>query len=253
MATYQYKKGLVLSGGGARGFAHLGVLQALFEKGFKPDIISGTSAGAIVGAFIADGKNPTEILQFFAQKSLFNFIEFSYPKYGLMRFTGLARVVKENLTAKTFEELKIPLIVAVTNLNASKVEYLDQGDLANAVLASASIPGLVKPIKINGITYVDGGVLDNFPIKPIWNQCKFLVGVHLNPDKHKNDFPNVVSILEQAFHLSISKSMRYKAKKCDVFIEPPDLGNFHLTEASKAKAIFEIGYKYAKRILKDKL
>jgi len=250
---FNYQTGLVLSGGGARGFAHLGVLQALNEQGIYPDIISGVSAGALVGALYADGYSPGEILSFFTDKRLSRFLEITMPSQGLLKITGLAKVLKERLRAENFEDLKIPLIVGVTNLNKGKMEYVSSGSLRDYVLASATIPGLVKPLVLNGDTYVDGGVLDNFPLKPIWKSCKKVIGVHLNPTVIKGDFPNLISIFEHSFHLAVSKNVRLKAKKCDLFIEPQNLSEYHITDVKKGKEIYSIGYEYTRQILSESI
>lgn len=251
MNATTYKIGLVLSGGGARGFAHLGVIKALHEKEIYPEIISGVSAGAIVGALYADGYGPEEILDFFTERRLLRYLEFGFPNKGLVRITGIARVLKERLKADTFEDLKIPLIVGATDLNNGKVKYFSSGSIKDAVLASSTIPGLVKPLVIDGITYVDGGVLDNFPVKPIWRITKKTIGVHLNPDEHKEDFPNLITILETAFHLAVAKNVKYKSKRVDLFLEPSGLSSFHITDVNKARKIFDMGYSYASEILKD--
>ncbi len=251
MSAYKYKTGFVLSGGGARGFAHLGAIKALYEKNIYPDVISGVSIGAIVGVLLADGKSPDQILSNFTNKSILKFLEIAVPKYGLTRFTGMARVLREQLVAKNFEELSIPLYIASTNLNMGKIRYFSKGNLNEVVLASSTIPGLIKPLKIDGHTYVDGGVLDNFPIKPIWKQCDKIIGIHINPVNDIDNFQSVVSIIEHSFTLAISKNLAYKSKRCDLFIEPPLLSNYHITDVRKGKEMFDIGYEFTKEKLKS--
>jgi NTE family protein len=172
-AGRRYKTGVILSGGGARGFAHAGILKALNEAGIYPDVISGVSAGAIVGAFYADGFSPVEIFKIFSQnKKFFNYAKISVPKSGLFRTIGLEENLSENLRAKTFEDLKIPLFIAATNMNIGKIEYFNSGDLVDKIIASASIPVLFHPVEIEDNYYADGGVIDNFPIFPIIRDCK---------------------------------------------------------------------------------
>lgn len=138
----KYNIGIVLGGGGARGFAHIGVLKALNESGIYPEIISGVSAGAIIGSLYADGYSPDEILALFKQNKLFNYLKLINPKQGLFKMTGLAKVISKNLKAKTFEELKLPLIINATDLNNGKCEYFSSGELFKHILASSTIPGL---------------------------------------------------------------------------------------------------------------
>ena len=104
-----YKTGLVLSGGGARGFAHLGVIQALNEFKIFPDVISGTSAGAIAGVLYADGYTPAEIMSILNSTSRLHYMRPTYPKEGLFRISGIIRILKEHLRAKTFSEQFCPL------------------------------------------------------------------------------------------------------------------------------------------------
>ena len=125
----QYNYGFVLSGGAARGFAHLGVAKALAEEGIRPDILSGASAGSIVGAYLADGYLPEEILEIFLIRKLFQFVQFTIPHFGFLSLEGLEEVLEETLHAKTFEELKIPLYISATNCNKGEIVYFHKGAL----------------------------------------------------------------------------------------------------------------------------
>lgn len=247
-----YDIGIVLSGGGARGFAHAGVLQALNEFGIFPQVISGVSAGAIVGAFYADGYTPKEIRNFFTEKGMFNYFKFVYPKQGLLKMSGLARVMNKYLSAQTFEELKIPLYVCATNLNTGKRVYFSKGKLHKTIIASSSIPILFNPVKIDGEKYVDGGLLDNLPIRPIRSKCKLLIGVHVNPTGEDVELGNIINIAERAFQLSVGSSIINKARRCDIFIEPKGLDKYRTLGINKGKEIFEKGYKETKKLLNNK-
>ena len=172
MSDKKYKIGLVLSGGGARGFAHLGVIQALNEAGLFPDVISGTSAGAIIGSLYADGYTPAEIMKMVNSNSRLSYIRPTVPREGLLQISGIVRILRDNLRAKNFEELKIPLYVSATDLNNGKIVYFSKGVLIEKIIASASIPVLFKPVVIDNIHYVDGGVLDNLPVRPIEKECE---------------------------------------------------------------------------------
>ena len=138
MTENSYTIGLVLSGGGARGFAHLGLLQALNESGIFPDVISGTSAGAIVGSLYADGHSPREIMHILNSGSRFHYFSPTVPKGGLLQISGIIKILKENLRAKSFEDLKIPLFVTATDLNNGTVVYFSEGELLCPVIASAT-------------------------------------------------------------------------------------------------------------------
>jgi NTE family protein len=251
MLKNKYKIGLVLSGGGARGFAHLGVIQALNEEGIFPDVISGTSAGAIVGALIADGYTPAEIMKFLNNNKWFNYIRPTMPKTGLLQISGVIRILKDNLRARTFEELKIPLFVSATNLNHGRIEYFSSGDLLQPVIASASIPVLFKPVIINKSHYVDGGVLDNLPIKPIEDKCGFIIGSFVNPTGYEENISNLIQIAERTFLLSVAKEVLEKSKKFNLFIAPLELKNYKILDPDKAEEVFSVGYNATKEKLME--
>ena len=245
----KYKIGLVLSGGAARGFAHLGVLKALEEKKMKPDIISGVSAGAIAGVFYADGYSPEEILEIFSTKKMYEIFRIGFPRTGFFKNTGIYSILKNNLRAKNIEDLQIPLIIAATNFNIGKVEYFDKGKLIDTILASSSIPLFFKVTEINNMSYIDGGILDNFPVVPIENKCKKLIGVHVNP-LEKNCKPRgLAHIAERSLHLAIASKIQIYKELCDVFIEPERLIKYGVLSIRKGKAIFKIGYDEAIKLL----
>jgi NTE family protein len=251
MADEQYKTGLVLSGGGARGFAHLGVMQALNEAGIFPDVISGTSAGAIVGVLYADGYTPAEIMKILNSNSRYHYIRPTVPKEGLLQISGIVRILKDNLRAKTFEELKIPLFVTATDLNNGKIVYFSSGEILDVVIASASIPVLFKPVVIKNIHYVDGGVLDNLPIRPIENKCRFIIGSFVNPTGYEQNVNSLISIAERTFLLSVSKEVLEKSRRFNLFIAPLELKNHKILDPEKAVEMFRIGYDATREKLKE--
>jgi NTE family protein len=251
MEEKKYRTGLVLSGGGARGFAHLGVIQALNEAGIYPDVISGTSAGAIIGALYADGYTPKEILMLLNWASRFDYMRPALPREGLLQINGITKVLKTSLRSSVFEELKIPLFVAATDLNNGKSVYFSEGEIIGPVIASASIPVLFQPVKINEISYVDGGVLDNLPIKPIENDCISVIGSFVNPVGHVDKVNGLINIAERTFLLSVSKDVPEKSKRFDLFIAPLELRNFKLFDPEKAHDIFEVGYRATKEKLEE--
>jgi NTE family protein len=245
----KYKTGLVLSGGGARGFAHLGVLQALNESGIFPEVISGTSAGAIVGALYCDGYHPKDILKIMKTDSRLNYMRPTVPRFGILQISGIAKILESHLRAKIFEELKIPFFVAATNLNHGKIEYFSQGELLHAVIASSSIPVLFKPVIINNDSYVDGGVMDNLPIKPIENLCSYFIGSFVNPSGHQKEFSSLIDIAERTFILNLYKEALEKSKRFDLYIAPPELRNFKILDSEKAEDLFKVGYEATNTLL----
>jgi NTE family protein len=251
MSVKQYNIGLVLSGGGARGFAHLGVIQALNESGIFPDVISGTSAGAIIGVLYADGHSPKEILKLMNIGSRLDFMRPALPREGLLQINGIIKMLKTSLHSKKFKDLKIPLYVTATDLNNGKAVYFSEGDLYDPVIASASIPVLFQPVKIDNISFVDGGVLDNLPISPIKNKCRILIGSFVNPVGYMEKISGLINIAERTFMLSMTKEISEKAKMFDLFIAPLELRNYKILDPEKAQELFEIGYYSTNEKLKE--
>jgi NTE family protein len=250
MEEYKYNTGLVLSGGGARGFAHLGVLQALNEAGIFPDVVSGTSAGAITGALYCDGYSPIEILEMMNTGSRLDFMRPALPRYGLLQISGIAHILEAHLRAKSFGELKIPLYVSATDLNHGKIVYFSEGELLHPILASASIPVVFQPVKIDNIQYVDGGVMDNLPLGPIEKKCRRLIGSFVNPAGYIDTFSSLIAIAERTFVLNIYKELLQKEKKFDLYIAPSELSDYSVFDPEPAKEIFGIGYSATRKLLK---
>ncbi|HOY31835.1 MAG TPA: patatin-like phospholipase family protein [Bacteroidales bacterium] len=248
----KFETGLVLSGGALRGFAHAGVLRALNEAGIYPDVISGVSAGSIVGALYADGYKPEEIYSIFINKSLYKFLEFIVPNRGLVRMTGLYKTLLSRLRARTFEDLNIPLIVTLTNLNEARIEYFSQGELVRYIIASCTIPVIFQPMVIDDITYIDGGVLNNLPLEPIENDCEMLIGVNVNPVRRETKFNGMTNVADRAINMALNQLMAHKIPKFDIFIEPAELHKFSMMDAAKGDKMYDIGYKETRKILKEK-
>jgi len=238
----KYKTGLVLSGGGTRGFAHLGVIAALFDKGIKPDIISGTSAGAIAGAFIAAGKNPRDILETFKKGSFFTYTKLQIPRDGLMKLDGLKELYHREIPAKNLEDLDIPFFVAISNLNKGTVEYRNTGPLGETVLASSSIPILFAPVLIGDDLYVDGGLMDNIPIEPIKHDCNQIIVSNISPINPMEKIKNLIHIATRTFYMSVNANMKQVRKYATVYIEPEGINNYEILSRTHADELFELGY-----------
>jgi len=169
------KIGLVLSGGGARGIAHLGILRALEEHKVVFDCVSGTSVGAIIGALFAQGMRPEEILEAILQTRMLRSLRPAWTLRGLLSMESIQSLLVHFVPHDTFEALRIPLTVVATDLEAGKPHYFSQGALIPALLASSCVPGMFNPVVLNGTTYVDGGITDNFPVRAIRSRCDVII------------------------------------------------------------------------------
>lgn len=245
-----HKVGLVLSGGGLRGIGHLGAIKALEEHGLKPSILSGCSAGAIIGAFYATGHTVDEMLQIVQRNDLFPATSFRLRASGFVDTRFLSRLFQQYVPHNTFESLALPLYVAATDLLSGKTEYFHTGPLDEALLASSSIPLMFPAARRNDLVYYDGGVLDNLPVQPLLGQCEFLVGVHVNaPDTITPEQLTPMKTLDRVIHLAIGQSVVRNAKKCDLFIEPPDMLRFGMFGKKDLMRIYEYVYAYTSQKL----
>lgn len=244
----QYKWGIALGGGGARGYAHLGVLEALREKNIKPDVIAGVSAGAIAGAFIASGKTPREAFEAITKYSFNDFTKFKIPKNGLLSLEKMRSTLEKEIEAETFEELEIPLIITCTNVLTGKVEYIKEGPLSESVVASASIPVLFDPVELDGKVLMDGGLLNNLPFQPLLETCKKVIAVSISPVQELEKVDGLIDVAARTFQLSVNSRREEARKSCKYFIEPPRLCEFDLLDTSNAEEIFQVGYEYTKEM-----
>ncbi|MFD1553502.1 patatin [Putridiphycobacter roseus] len=245
------KIGIVLSGGGARGIAHLGILKALEEFGVQPTIISGTSAGAIAGAFYAKGFSIKEILAIVKSGKFFNFSSILIKKQGVFSMKGFENIYKQYFPKNVFSDLKIPLYVTATDIMKGEVVHFSTGNLSMSLMASSCIPVVFQPIAYKGTYFVDGGVLDNFPIDPILNKCDKVIGIYVNSIKKEVEAIHMNDILDRSFHLALNNNLGPKIKKCALFIEPPDMSQYGIFDLKKIEEIFEYGYQYGRTLEKE--
>ncbi len=247
----KHKLGIALSGGGARGIAHLGVLKALFEHNLRPDILSGVSAGAIIGIFIADGYTPDEIFDFIKKKKLFNFSRIQVPKNGLLSLQGLEELLDEKIHTKELQDLKIPLVVGASNLNSGKMEYFEKGTINKIIHASSAIPVLFSPVNIDGQLYADGGIFENLPVSIIRKRCHKLIGIHVNPVQVNPELDSLVKIASRTFHLAVNETVKGSRELCDIFIEPDTLWKYDVLSVKNADELFGVGYEFTKKMILD--
>jgi NTE family protein len=238
------KKPFVLSGGGARGFAHLGVAKALQEKNIYPSAISGTSAGAIAGAFLANGYTPDEISEILVVKLTRKMIGWNSFRLGLMSFRRIGEYIEKNLRYKTFEELPIPLFITATSFVDGRQKIFKRGSIIDALTASCAIPAIFPAFEISNVPYVDGALANNLPVEPFHRHKKEIIAIHVNPIWDLNEKRGLRAIVERAFHLSFIGKTRQSARDCHMFIEPKDLIYFNLFDLNKADQIIQVGYEY---------
>jgi NTE family protein len=246
------KIGITLSGGGARGIAHIGVLQALEDNQIYPDVICGTSAGAVIGVLYAYGFSPAEIKVIAEQSNIYKLFRLVLPRRGLSSQDYIYRQLKELIPENSFEVLRKKFFVGVTNLNSGKHEIFDQGPLHELVIASSAIPGVFQPVEIDGHYYVDGGVMNNMPADPIRTHCDFLIASNVvtKVEKSSTELAGLKSILARVFEISLWYRSRLNYDACDMIIEPLGLHNYHIFNFSKSREMYELGYHAATEQIK---
>lgn len=236
--------GLTLSGGGARGAAHIGLLRALLENGVVPNRIVGVSAGAIVGTLYAAGLSPDEMLRQVLETSILRVIKVGNPLMGLTNLDYLKERVARILPENSFEGLKYPLHIGITNLNTGQQELRCEGPLHDILAASCSIPFIFKPVVMDGQKFVDGGVIRNMPVSPLLNDTDFVIGSNLMPFGllPTNDLSTVLSVVWRTFELSIMANTWPDTSLCDIVIEPSTLNDCNIFNFTKLKEMHDVGY-----------
>jgi len=240
--------GIALSGGGARGIAHIGVLRALEEQGLFPEVLSGTSAGAIAGALYASGNGPDRMMEFVKDASILKIFKVSFPYSGLAKLTYLKDRLAKFIEVDGFEALQKKLFVAVSNLNTGECKIIEEGPLFQAIMASSAIPLVFQPIEINGQQYVDGGLLENLPVRPlVYADVDLIIGVNVMPlvDAPGKSVQSVFGIATRCFELSIQGNTRPNVEFCDIFIEPKRVHAYNIFQFNKYQEFYDIGYETA--------
>lgn len=241
--------GLGLSGGGVRGISHLGVLKALNEAGIFPNQVSGSSAGAIVGAMYCQGYSPDEVLKIIIETNYFKLLRPAISWKGLFNLDSLAQLLKTYLPHNDFSALKTTLIVAATDIGKGEVVYFDCGKLIDPILASSCIPGMFEPILYDSRYLVDGGVLNNLPVEPLQGKCDLIIGVNCNHLPELGKVRNVKNLIERAVMMNLNFNVYTRKGACDYFIEAPGLGKYGVFDLKKAPELFQAGYQQAMRVI----
>lgn len=251
METKQYNIGLALSGGGVRGFAHIGALRALEDVGIKPDVIAGVSAGSIVASFYAAGMSADEIFNLFGSIDMSKFLQVDITKSGFLKLDKFKRFLETNLPIKNIEELLIPTIIAATDIEQQHEMPFTSGNIAERVVASCSIPLVFRPVKIDGSYCVDGGVLHNLPsfyLKPV---CNTVIGINVSPLKLGPIKLNVRSLAYRTYKLMTMRNVVADKQLCDLLVDIISIQGHSTFDTSAANKIAQKGYFETMKILKN--
>ena len=238
------KIGIALSGGGARGFAHLGVLKALDEIGIKPHMISGVSAGAIGGAFYCYGYSPEETLKILSENGILGMVTPAFSWKGLLKMDKAQKIYEKHLKENSFEKLKIPLIIEATDIINVETVRFSKGELIKAVIASASIPLMFNPVEYEGRMLVDGGLLNNLPAQCLKQHCNKIIAVNVNSIFKEEKIDGILKMIERNFDIIINNNIKESIAISDIVLEPVYKKKYGIFDLKHAQEIFEMGYEY---------
>lgn len=247
--------GVVLSGGGIRGMAHIGLIKAMQEHGLDAKVVAGSSVGALVGALYANGNSVEDMLQFFKDTPLFQYNFFSISKPGFINTERYFNIFKGYFPKDSFESLEKPLYVVATDLLRGKEKVFAKGELIKPLLASAALTPVFSPVEINKTLYADGGVMNNFPKEYVDGKADFIIGsnVSIAGEVQKKDLKNSLQLAGRVTGLMIYASSHQKLKECDLFIEPKELEKIGVLDKKGIQKAFIIGYDHASRMLESVL
>ncbi len=246
------KIGLALGGGAVLGAAHIGVLKALIEKEVRIEYVTGTSIGAFVAALFAFGKNWEEINEISCKLKWMDISSISLSKYSLLSNDKIGELLVKHIGEKNLEEASIPLAIIATDAGSGEKVVLKKGPVADAVMASTCIPGLFKPVKIDGRMLLDGGIVENVPIKTLRDiGAEFVVGVDLNAEHEYQEPQNILDVLLNSFHFIMQQSAKYQTQNADLLIKP-NLSAFDRADTSQIEDLIQQGYEDANTILNEK-
>ena len=254
------KIGIALGGGAARGYAHIGVLNAIDELNIPISYVSGTSIGSFIGALYTSGNLKTFENEVRSRNSFMKDVLFKldpvFPKLSIMNGNEVIKIFKELTDIRTFEELKIPLTTVATDIINNKKIESNKGDIINAIKASIAIPGVLTPTYVNENLCVDGGLIDPVPLQSIIDMgSDITLAVNLyglqSSEKNDNNY-NIVDIVDRSAKIILNNvtHLSFKNNEPDILIEPP-IDQFKGWDFHRSNELIEIGYDTAKKILKE--
>jgi len=247
---FNTKVGLALGGGGAKGVAHIGVLKALEDAKVRPDFIAGTSVGAMVAAMYAFNVSIDTITNIARDLTLSQITTFKLNKTGFFTADPLKEILAEYLGEANIEDASIPLAIVATDLKKGEEVIFTHGPLADAVCASASIPGVYIPMKMGERTLVDGGIVQSVPVGAVKDMgAGVIIASQLGGVGVYEEPKNVLDVMRNAFDIALSRRTREEVKEADLVIAM-DLRDFSIADnTERYDELFTIGYDTATKKL----
>lgn len=220
--------GLALGGGAARGFAHVGVIQVLEDAGIRPDMVVGTSAGSLVAAIYASGRNGAQLQQMADTMEEAAITDWTLPLFsrGVLRGEALARYVTQLTGGRLIEAMPLPLGIVATDLHSGQGVLFRRGDTGTAVRASSAVPAVFQPVAIAGREYVDGGLVSPVPVRYARQMgAELVIAVDISSPPEGNPASDTLQVLLQTFAIMSKSINRYELQEAEVVVRPalPDV------------------------------
>lgn len=269
------KYGFVLGGGAARGLAHIGIMKAFYKNNIQPDVIAGTSMGAIIGSLLAAGYDPEEIEQEVRDINVLSMVDFSWKKSGIFSGEKVYAYLKKFLGEKQFSDLKIPLTVCALDVESGETIFFSEGSVLEAVRASMSIPGVFVPVETTEHMLVDGGIVNNLPINALDQfDCKHTIAISVRrslntPVLYRKyleasgewfrnfKYPRhslIFDIMKKSYDILVSQQEKYMAEEYpNVPILMPNMDQFEYADFLKKDEILDISLKEGERLVEEYL
>ncbi len=230
--------GLALGGGAARGFAHIGVIQALEEAGVKVDLVVGTSAGSLVAALLAHGNTGADMASLALTMDESTLTDWAYPGRGMLRGEALARFARQHTGGLTIEQMKMPLGIVATDLASGAGVLFQRGDIGAAVRASSAVPAVFQPVKIGDREYVDGGLVAPVPVRYARQMgAQLVIAVDISTPPEAGTPTDMVKMVLQTFAIMGKSISSFELREADVVIHPPLVGVSSADFTSRVRAL----------------
>ena len=232
---------LSLSGGGLRGAAHVGAIKFLEEQGVEITAVSGSSAGAIVGLFLASGLRSEDMLNFLKSLEKKELFAWASGAIGIFKMERLEKKLEETLKIESYRDLKIPFYTCVTDINTGDAHYINSGNPIAYTVASSTITPLFSAKKIGEYSYIDGGFSDNLPVKPLKSYYEKSLAININPLRGE-DLSTFKSLAIRSILIMIRSNSMPAKKLADAFFEIKGVANMHLFNFDEIDMAYEAGY-----------
>lgn len=246
------KVGLALGAGGAKGLAHIGVLQVLNQNNIKIDYVAGASMGAIVGAAFAAGADMDFLAKLAMSLNQTHIFDVTMPRIGLLKGDKAQEIIKLITHNKTFSELDVPLAVVATDIETGKRVTFQEGDLTLAVRASMSVPGIFNPIRFNNMLLVDGAVVGRLPVDVLKEMgAEFIIAVDVKSwPSGRHEVNNIYEIIMQSIDILENEACKTNLNLADIIITP-DVTGISVADFRRARECIEAGRKAAENKIEE--